>query len=504
MPPKINIAFSQNFKPKYKTWINIFRFFKQTNFVKIKYRGEFMKKLIALSLTFALTGALGSTVCANLDPAHTCEECSALAFDEEQTTIDRDLLIGNGFMILHQDGVCNIVPRKPYNLNVNNGGNTTVNTDAINNNAIDNANNTTFNNANNTAFNNTNNQNIAYSNKGTSPYGIGNANSGVLPNNGNGNQTVDNNMLNRNTNQGNLDSMVRTNNVDTYKNNANQNIDNNVYNNNGTKINNTTNGTNNGLTSNYIAPTTKNNNNTNVQNGTNTNLQPKTATQNTNNVISNRVRANTSSDLTNTQNTTIQTLQNQLTAQKQEFNTKIQNINNLLNNYEGQTITLDAEQSTLMNGYMGVIEHLTQKLMKSRIIVAMDVDTLTNNTFDTTSTNSPYYLELKSMLGSRIVCFDCLNEALDNVAEILQNYANTNTTTNNTTLNNNATTTNRTTQSNLVNTTNQSQVSQNRSVNTPTNTIYSTTNQSTAQSALNTTSKPSNKTSSTTRTNTSL
>lgn len=387
-----------------------------------------MKKIIALSLTFALAGGLATTINTTSKNIENCTEYNACAL--EFSEINKDLIIGEGFAVMHQNGKFNVVPKKPANLVVDNG-NTTTDGNGL------------FNNQNQT-------NNLSNNTSGTSPYGIGNANSGVLPNKTNSTTTT----LPR---QNNLDSMVRTNNIDTYKNRTSQNLDG-TYDNNGNKIAN-----NSGINANYTSPTNTNqtiqqnavmqNQNTIPQNtaGINKTTQPQLTQQNqtinqssgtqnmaanqTQNNAQNLTQTNTKTTAlenkakatqTATQNSTIENLQTQLTEQKEKFNTKIQNINNMLNKIDGGTISLNGDQATKMNGYLDVIEKLSHKLMQTHSFVTLDVENFWNNSkFNPTDANSPYYLEIKSQLGTRIICFDCLNEALDNVAKILEEYSNT-------------------------------------------------------------------------------
>ena len=366
-----------------------------------------MKKIIALSLTLALSSA--GAVAAVLPHTTNCEECSAIV--NEHNIVDRDMLIGNGFAVINQEGEFNVVPQDNVAPNTVNTQNTLYNND--------------YNNTNNAQYNQ---NNLSYAQKGTSPYGIGNANSGVLPNNGNGNQTVDNINYNTtaNTQTKNLDSMVRTNNLDTYKNNANKNIDNNTYDNNGGNIlnrmyaNDTIN-PNTQPTTNNTTPSTRN------IAKTQTNTQTSNTRTNTTNVSkkqTNNTLSKTTQDSTTlpTQNNTISSLQSQLTTQRDEFNQKIEKINSILQQYDNKTLELNGEQATMMNGYVDVVQKLTHKLMRSRYIMAFDVENFWNNTaFDLNDTSNPYYLEIKIVLGERIICLDCINEALDNIVDILNN-----------------------------------------------------------------------------------
>lgn len=393
-----------------------------------------MKKIIALSLTFALASA--GAITALTPHSHSCDECSATI--AEQNIVNRDMLIGNGFAVVNRDGHFNVVPKKPINLNVVDGQNLT-NTSGYNNNNY---------NTSNVQNGNLTNNNMGYAAKGTSPYGIGNANSGVLPNNGNGNQTLDQNYANNNTRGTNLDTMVRTNNLDTYKNNANRNIDNNIYDNNGGNITNpmlaNNNEVNNANTNNLTnttplakAPSTSTTNNINTKSSITSNyVSPKT----TNNTKTNQntiLKNNTTQKDVNYQNTTMSNLHSQLTTQREEFNQKIEKINSILAQYDNQTIKLDGEQATLMNGYIDVIQKLTQKLMRSRYLMAFDIENFWDSTtFDLNDTKNPYYLEAKSVLGGRIICLDCINEALDRIMDILNSNSNTQNDTNTTTRNN--------------------------------------------------------------------
>ena len=294
-----------------------------------------MKKLITLSLALALSSAGAAAI---LNENAKCPECKAFAQDEQQSTINRDLLIGNGFMVVHKDGLISVLP--------NDNTNTTTN------------------------YNNT--------------------------------QTYNTNNATNQNRTSNVDTMSKTNNLDTYKNSTTTPQTTASY-------NNATNGVNkaqNSITANYVTPT---NYNTNTQ------------------TINSPAKANTqqTTQNLNTQNSTIQNLQSQLASQKEEFNTKIEKINSILTNYNNSTISLNGEQASMLNGYIDVVQKLTHKLMRTRYTMALDIDNFFNtSTFTETDTTNPYMLEIKSILGSRIICFDCLNEALDNITNILQNYTN--------------------------------------------------------------------------------
>ena len=409
-----------------------------------------MKKIITLSLTMAVAGAMGATIATLDKPCNNCEECSAIV---EQSIVKRDLLMGDGFAVLHKDGKFNVVPKKPVNIKLINDINSNAPQGVVNNqNYVDNTNtaqNGVVQNAN--ATNNGNYVNSNYANNGINNANF--SNNGAYANNNYANNVnyANNNGYGRTT----IDSMVKTNNIDTYRNNTN-----NVYNSTNNSGINTQNG---GISSNYVSnngtrnvgtnTTNTQNSNTNRTTNTNQNTQtnsssnlnntsktttppPSTNTNSTNNSKSTTTSVLDSStkqsstktnELTNPakatvdENSSIQSLQSQLKAQKDEFNTRIQNINNILNNYENKTIELTDEQAIRMNDYLNLIEKLSFKLIRSHSLIAWDLDMFWNGTtFSDNDTTSAHYLEIKNQLGSRIICFDCLNEALDQVAAILK------------------------------------------------------------------------------------
>ena len=337
------------------------------------------------------------------------------------------------------------------NINYANGTNRVVNQTSSLNNVVNDGTTTNLNGVNSTnSINQNGTNNLSYNNQGTSPYGINNANSGVLPNQGNGNKTIDGVIANNNSN--NLDSMVRTNNIDTYKNNTNTNIDGNVYNNNGGLVNN---GANNGVVTNV--PNANNTLNNNAQNTTN----PNTADTNRNVVVDNNVKNNTTDIVDNNKNTTnsattttntikndttnnttnqasdnatknttditqsfvldmatiqqdIADLNDRISAQNEEMNQNMElaraNMAKLLDN----SVTLEQEKIKLINGYSHTLQCMTQKLAQNHfdLMHSAGMLALVQSTEGNNADLSPIYLEIKGTLLSREIYFDCANDAL--------------------------------------------------------------------------------------------
>ncbi len=466
-----------------------------------------MKKILALSLTFALASAfvgISDGIKTNSQNAlrDQIDELHILASTVE--TNDKELAINDEYTI-NKANDYRILPRNidtyreetnqnqvrnntNNNAVVNNQTNTKQTTSSTNNNlntqnstnGVQNINNTNGTNrvsnqtsslnnvvndgttANLNGVNSINNinqngtNNLSYNNQGTSPYGINNANSGILPNQGNGNKTVDGVIANNNTN--NLDSMVRTNNIDTYKNNANTNIDGNVYNNNGGLVNNgannITNNTNNGVASNV--PNANNTINNNAQNTT----TPNTTDTNRNVVVDDNVQNNTTDSVDNdknntnttattdttktdiTNNTTNQTtddttknttditqnfvldmatiqqdiadLNDRISAQNEEMNQNMElaraNMAKLLDN----SVTLEQAKIKLINGYSHTLQCMTQKLAQNHfdLMHSAGMLALVQSTEGNNADLSPIYLEIKGTLLSREIYFDCANDAL--------------------------------------------------------------------------------------------
>ena len=419
-----------------------------------------MKKILALSLTFALASAfvgISDGIKTNSQNAlrDQIDELHILASTVE--TNDKELAINNEYTI-NKANDYRILPRNidtyREDTNQNQVRNNTNNGAVVNNQTT--ANQTTNNtNSNLNTQNGTNN--LSYNNQGTSPYGINNANSGVLPNQGNGNKTIDGVIANNNTN--NLDSMVRTNNIDTYKNNANTNIDGNVYNNNGGLVNNgannIANNANNGVVTNV--PNANNTLNNNAQNSTN----PNTTDTNRNVVVDNNVKNNTTDTVDNNKNTTNSTttttnttkndttnsttnqatddttksttditqnfvldmatiqqdiadLNDRISAQNEEMNQSMElaraNMAKLLDN----SVTLEQAKIKLINGYSHTLQCMTQKLAQNHfdLMHSAGMLALVQSTEGNNADLSPIYLEIKGTLLSREIYFDCANDAL--------------------------------------------------------------------------------------------
>jgi len=226
-----------------------------------------MKKILALSLTLAMASTFAVCGATAIDHSNTLRQeidnLHLTANTVEAEYCSSSLLFENGFSLDNKNDNYTLT----NDTNTNNRTNQirdrdqTTNRETTTNNKIANTeqtresqqttNNTNKNGTNNSSTNRTDNNLIAANPQGTSPYGIGQANRGVLPNN----------TTNSNSN---LDSMVRVNNIDTYKNTTNSNIDGRVYNNDGAVV-----GTGNGL----------NTTNSNIKNIT---PRQNTVSQNTN------------------------------------------------------------------------------------------------------------------------------------------------------------------------------------------------------------------------------
>ncbi len=197
-----------------------------------------MKKILALSLTLALASTFG--ICGTLasDEQTTLrqeiDKLHASANDLNDIGCCSSLLFDNGMALNKVNNGYTIAPSSTQNSTqadeTDNQKSATGN--EVNRNDPNSARNLANSNRNTATANDTTN-NIATTTQGTSPYGIGQANSGVLPNNANNARNNANAVQPRNTN---LDSMVRTNNIDTYKNNINTNLDGRIYNNDGAMV----------------------------------------------------------------------------------------------------------------------------------------------------------------------------------------------------------------------------------------------------------------------------
>lgn len=463
-----------------------------------------MKKILALSLTFALASAfvgISDGIKTNSQNAlrDQIDELHILASIVE--TNDKELAINDEYTI-NKANDYRILPRNidtyreetnqnqvrnntnnnavvnnqtntnqttnntNSNLNTQNGTNGVQNINNVNstnrvanqtsslNNGVNNGTTNNLNGVNNTnSINQNGTNNLSYNNQGTSPYGINNANYGVLPNQGNGNKTVDGVIANNNTN--NLDSMVRTNNIDTYKNNTNTNIDGNVYNNNGGLVNNgannIANNTNNGVVSNVpnannnaqnttnsnttdtnrnivVDDTVKNNTTGTVDNNKNTTNSATTTTDTTKNDTTNSTTNQATNDTTKsttdiTQNfvldmATIQQdiadLNDRISAQNEEMNQNMElaraNMAKLLDN----SVTLEQAKIKLINGYSHTLQCMTQKLAQNHfdLMHSAGMLALVQSTEGNNADLSPIYLEIKGTLLSREIYFDCANDAL--------------------------------------------------------------------------------------------
>lgn len=461
-----------------------------------------MKKILAMTVTLALASTFvgisgelqknpNNALRDEIDKLHIA--ANAIELDDSQLVINDDYMISktNDYHILprnidtYRDNVDNVnqntanQPRVQHYDNdtqarpLNNGVNTQTNNGVAQNNATNgvNKNTTTQNSANTNSTNTLNNNaninsnqnynngtnNLSTNNQGTSPYGINNANSGVLPNQGNGNKVV-NDTINSGKN-GNLDSMVRTNNIDTYKNNTNTNIDGNTYNNNGGVVNNgvdnlngnnTANNTNSLNNVNTPNNTTNNTNTTNNATTNNNENKPNTNTPNntlnnntTQNNVTPQTNNNTNKPNTNTINNGVKTNDNanQNTTNQQniaEINDRLANLNSELNNKMetarqnmdkviNKTVELDENQVKQIDRYSHVLQCMTKKLAQSHfdLMRSAGLLALTQSTEGNSADVSPIYLEMKGILLSREVFFECANEALDKLNGIFDNLNNT-------------------------------------------------------------------------------
>lgn len=496
-------------------FINNFFDFIQTSTIIKSFKENKMKKIVALSLTLALAGTAGAFFALS-DNADNEKNQSVDALEnicENIANNPRDIIIGDGYYVALSENVLSLVPRKTTEFTT---GNMSTNDVLTQNNNLNN--NLTNNGLNNNNTQNNNINNMAQSNKGTSPYGIGNANAGVLPNNGNGNQVINSNpninnndsitnnntstnKANRTNHSGGIDSMVRTNNIDTYQNNQNRNIDNVNYDNNG-NVNRQN--INNQMYANTTDTNNQNANKTNItSNETTTNNQRtkdiKTTTPRQRLALWSINGKNIEQDATSPQ------LQSELESQRARLEQNINTLQQYLDN-NGGTIELSDEASKQLSGYAQVIHNLTGKLMKNHFELSRSMFWFSNanaqsNANNTTSTDtdstsvSPDYLVIKSILGTRILYMDTINQALEQVNNLLSNELNKTTTPDTDNTDNrfdNISTTN-----NTQNTTNQ-----NTNITTNPNNNTSTSPNTTNQNIINSsTTKHSTQTNNTNATN---
>ena len=365
-----------------------------------------MKKTIALSLTLALAGAF--------------------------TCLTSDLPISTPNEIVSTCSVEDVTPTNQNSRTYNSTKNTINDTNSNLNTNVDGTNQ-------NTTTPNKTISNINENNKGSSPYGINNGNSGVLPNESN-------------TNNSNLDSMVRTNNIDTYKNNTVNNIDGKTYNNNGAVVSNNLRNLNNGVNTNSTNRNVNNsnsngtnlaerNNNSSTStdsndslnsNTTNTNSTNNTHTKTTfdSNKISNTdysVKSDTKSNIKTNyakddSESSIFELNSSLANLNREMNEKMEQARENISKVVDKTIELDDDKIELLNAYSKVVHCLSMKLAENHFELmhnAGKIAIIQSEGVD--DSLAPAYQEMKYTLKTREVCLECLNEALDELNRIFDN-----------------------------------------------------------------------------------
>lgn len=443
-----------------------------------------MKKILALSLTFAMASTIG--ICCNtmnidgqqalrqeIDSLHmlaTEMDCGAegcnttLTFDRGVT-----LMSDNGGYVLSTEDLAytpattDIKPEagaaRPNNSVATPRSADGASTYDVPANRVDNGY------ARKPVTNNNAVNSINSANSGTSPYGIGNANSGVLPNANNGNKVVNGSSNIDTYNKSNLDSMVRTNNIDTYKNNQNTNADGTIYNNNGAvvgNLNNTNNVANNTATNINGTNTNTANTNSTTNNGVNNiNTRPSntngTTTTNNSTTID---RANSTSpqytkdNKTNpynkttlsTQNTTNNTTQVDYTDLERnidELNSKLSTLNTTLDQgidtaraniqrvIDGEVV-LSAEQAAKVNGYSRLLRKMTHKLTENKFELMHCAGEIAFSRSDSQSKArdlSPVYLDMQYTLTCREHCINCAIQALDAINQVFSSIPTDSTTT---------------------------------------------------------------------------
>ena len=418
-----------------------------------------MKKTLILSLTFVLAGAFTglatdmNAMHKNLNMAEFSKSVLAIEPETAEENIDENYTISKEDFSIRKNG--NTPNRRQNSNSVNNSNNTrnTNSSDRIgrNNNTSSNSN---LRNENNT---------LSENDQSTSPYGINSGNRGVLPNGAD--STSPNN---------NVNSMVRTNNIDTYKNNTVTNIDGRVYDSNGVLVKdntnaNITNSANDSTFNNYNMTTnstqnfdtaTSNNQNSNqtnnmrnssvdtIQNSNttpdtnkNTTINPTrdintTQTNNSNSTLDNNTKLTPNSNLNDTRNLDIDKKDIQIDSVKRSTETKnedftslndrlsnlTQSMNEKMNTARDniarvldQSVNLDDRQITLLNAYSRVIHCLDIKLAQNHFELMRSAGYLAvlQSEEGTTANVDPINLEMRCILNTREVCLNCMIDALD-------------------------------------------------------------------------------------------
>ncbi len=352
-----------------------------------------MKKTLALSLTLALAGAF---TCLTSDLPKQFDATTTCSIETEQTKTTNKPVQQNN------DNLTNRTNKSDIDDDLNDSSNL------------------------NNRTNNTNN--LTSNDKGSSPYGINNGNSGVMPN-----QTQSN------TNST-LDSMVRTNNIDTYKNNTVTNIDGTTYDNNGVRVyqNSTTtspnfstnnenqmqNGeTNQNSSKNSVNPINEQNSNSTKQDDNNSKI---TDTDYTKENDSLKIDTKTNTDLRTMRSTysnDVSELNSSLSALTKEMNEKMdtarENIDKVINN----SVELDDDKIELLNAYSRVIHCLSLKLAENHfeLMHAAGKLAIIQSETDNDELLSPAHQEMKCTLRTREVCLECMIETLDEMNKLFDN-----------------------------------------------------------------------------------
>ena len=372
-----------------------------------------MKKTIALSLTLALAGAF-TCLASNIPQKDYASFTTTCSVDDTQNTSPTKIAPIN-----QDDDDINekkTTPGSDNNVN-NNAVNNSNNVNSIKDNGVNRINNGNLN-------NNTNN--LATNNKGTSPYGINNGNAGVLPNQNNNLST-------------NLDSMVRTNNIDTYKNNTVTNIDGTTYNNNGVALNqnNNSNLNPNRQVSNYyktndIDDNVNQNSKTTAESFKKTNNDSlNTKNDSTDNTKSTRnTTKSLKSNYSKIDSTSLAELNSNLSNLNREMNDKMEIARENIEKVVDKTIELDDDKVDLLNAYSRVIHCLNIRLAENHfeLMHAAGKLAVMQSEAESDSLLGPAYHEMTCTLRTREVCLECLIEALDELNNIFsansdENYA---------------------------------------------------------------------------------
>ncbi len=373
-----------------------------------------MKKTIALSLTLALAGAftcLGSDIVPK-----NYESVNAYVTETEDTTestqeYDLTKNDSRGVNRIGNPNTEKTIDDTPTSKN-------SANTTNVNRNVK---------NENENSVNGLNTQNIYTNNQGSSPYGIHNGNSGVLPNT-------------NNTQNSNIDSMVRTNNIDTYKNNSVTNIDGKTYNNDGGVVSNNQNSASNNPNVNKTNMTAPNRNNTNSTKTDNTDSIARSDTpsyslsntQNRQNNSQSEVKTNYGYNektnfptTSNTRKTTysdssITQLNASLSSLNREMNDKMELARENIGKIADNTLELDDDKIDLINAYSRVVHCLSIKLAENHFELMRSAGRLAllQSELESDAELSPAYLDLSCTLRTREVCLQCLINALDELNSV--------------------------------------------------------------------------------------